>query len=203
MCKLSRRTIVLGASIVSVSAFFAGVPLSMADDATERASIDSDVNEAIANLYKQVPGSRGLVARSKGALIFPSVVSAGVGIGGQYGKGALRVHRRSVAYYSTVAASVGFQLGAQSRSMVFLFMTDDALSRFENSSGWDVGGDASVAVVKTGANGAVDLSTANQPVVALIYGNAGLMYDLSLNGTKVSKLDISGATGESTGSSQP
>ncbi len=132
-------------------------------------------------------------------LIFPSVVKAGLGIGGQYGKGALRVGSRSVRYYSTAAASFGLQAGAQSRSMAFLFMTDEALTKFKNSNGWDAGGDASVAVIKTGANGAVDLKTATQPVIAVVYGNTGLMADLSLQGTKVSKLDISPSA--STGSS--
>jgi lipid-binding SYLF domain-containing protein len=187
--------------VLSVIALVGGAPLpAAADDASDRASIDKDVKDAIANMYKTVPGSQDLAAKSKGMLIFPSVVKAGVVVGGEYGKGALRVKDRTVGYYSTAGASFGLQLGATARSMAFLFMTDEALAKFKNSSGWDAGGDASVTLVKTGANGAVDLTTANQPVVALIYGNTGLMGDLSLGGTKVSKLDI-GTPSEATGSS--
>jgi lipid-binding SYLF domain-containing protein len=194
------RRITLAFSVIGI---LGGAPLpAAANDASDRAAIDRDVNNAIANMYKSVPGSKELAAKSKGMLIFPSVVKAGVVVGGQYGKGALRVQNRTVAYYSTAAASFGLQLGAQERSMAFLFMTNDALSRFEKSNGWDAGGDASVALLKQGANSAINLSTENHPVVALIYGNTGLMADLSLEGTKVSKLDIGApSANEATGSS--
>jgi lipid-binding SYLF domain-containing protein len=200
MKKLSRMTLVLGVLVWGAIGILAGAaPPAVADDASDRASIDKDVNAAIADMYKDVPGSKDLAGKAKGMLVFPSVVKAGVVVGGEYGKGALREQNRSVGYYSTAAASFGLQIGAQARSVVFLFMTNEALSKFKNSSGWDAGADASVALVKTGANGAIDLTTASQPVIALIWGNQGLMADLSLQGTKVSKLDIAPAT--ATGSS--
>ena len=190
MSKLARFAIAL-----SVIAIFGSAPVmrAVADDTSDRAKIDSDVKAAVAELYKTVGGSKELAAKSKGMLVFPSVVKAGFGVGAQYGKGALLIKRRPVAYYSTAAASFGFQAGAQARSLVFMFMTDEALRKFQNSQGWDVGGDATVTAVKTGANGALDFSTVNQPVVAIAYGNSGLMADLSLKGTKVSKLDLSPA----------
>lgn len=196
MIKLARIAITL-----SVIAIFGGAPFAraFADDASDRAKIDSDVKAAVAELYKTVGGSKELAAKSKGMLVFPSVVKAGFGVGAQYGKGALLIKQRPVAYYSTAAASFGFQAGAQARSLVFMFMTDEALRKFQNSNGWDVGGDATVTAVKTGANGALDFSTVNQPVVAIAYANSGLMADLSLKGTKVSKLDLS--PGEASGSS--
>lgn len=196
MTKLARFAIAL-----SVIAVFAGAPLvrAVADDASDRAKIDADVKEAVANLYKTVGGSKELAQKSKGMLVFPSVVKAGLGVGGQYGKGALLIKGRPVGYYSTAAASFGFQAGAQARSLVFMFMTDEALQKFQNSKGWDVGGDATVTAVKTGVNGALDFSTVNQPVVAIAYANSGLMADLSLKGTKVSKLDL--APSEASGSS--
>jgi lipid-binding SYLF domain-containing protein len=95
-----------------------------------------------------------------------------------------------VGYYSTTSASVGLQAGAQSKSLIFLFMTQDALDKFRNSDGWAAGVDASVALVKMGANGTVDTTTATAPVEAFILTNAGLMADVSLAGTKVSKLKI-------------
>src|SRR5690242_8825611 len=141
MSKLARFAIAL-----SIIAIFGGAPVvrALADDASERAKIDADVKEAVANLYKTVGGSKELAAKSKGMLVFPSVYKAGLGVGGQYGKGALLINQRPVAYYSTAAASFGFQAGAQARSLVFMFMTDEALKKFRNSQGWDVGGDATV-----------------------------------------------------------
>jgi lipid-binding SYLF domain-containing protein len=163
---------------------------SEAPNPSKRQSINASVDETISRLYTTVPGSRELVGKARGVLVFPSVVQAGFIVGGQYGEGALRVGGSTVGYYSTVSASVGLQAGAQSKAIVFLFMTQDALDKFRNSEGWSVGGDASVAIVKMGANGVVDTTTATAPVEVFVLTNAGLMGDLSLAGTKVSRLKI-------------
>ena len=153
-----------------------------------RRSIDADVDSTIQRLYSTVGGSRELVAKSRGVLIFPSVIQAGFIVGAQYGKGALRVGGSSVGYYSTTSGSFGLQAGAQSKALIFLFMTQDALDKFRNSDGWAAGADASVALVKMGANGTIDTTTATKPVEAIVLTNAGLMADVSLQGTKVSRL---------------
>ncbi|NTZ86951.1 hypothetical protein FCJ61_29165 [Burkholderia metallica] len=158
--------------------------------ASKRESIDASVNATLSRLYSTVPGSRELVAKSRGVLVFPNVLQAGFIIGGQSGNGALRVGGSTVGYYNTSSLSVGLQAGAQSKAVVFLFMTQDALDSFRKSEGWSAGADASVAVVKMGANGAVDSNTATAPVEVLVLTNAGLMGDLSVNGTKVTKLHI-------------
>jgi hypothetical protein len=110
--------------------------------------------------------------------------------GGQYGEGALRVGGRTVGFYSTAAGSFGLQIGAQSKALVFLFMTQESLDEFLSSQGWAVGANATVAVLKVGANGAIDSSTATSPVQAFVLTNAGLMAGISLEGTKVSRLLI-------------
>jgi lipid-binding SYLF domain-containing protein len=137
-----------------------------------------------------VPGSRELVSKARGVLVFPSVIQAGLIVGGQYGEGALRVGGTSVGYYSTASGSFGLQAGAQSKAIIFLFMTQDSLDKFRNADGWSVGGDASVALVKVGANGVIDTTTATAPVQVFVLTNTGLMGDLSLQGTKVSRLKI-------------
>ncbi|GAB6849741.1 YSC84-related protein [Paraburkholderia sp. A1RI_3L] len=159
-------------------------------NASKRHSIDASVDGTLSRLYQTVPGSRELVAKARGVLVFPSVIQAGFIVGGQYGEGALRVGGSSVGYYSTATGSFGLQAGAQSKAIVFLFMTQDSLDKFRSSDGWAVGGDASVALVKVGANGAIDSNTATAPVQVIVLTNAGLMGDLSLTGTKVSRLHI-------------
>ena len=151
-------------------------PEGAAASASKRQSIDASVNATLSRLYSTVPGSRELVAKSRGVLVFPNVLQAGFIVGGQSGNGALRVG--------------GSTVGSQSKAIVFLFMTQDALDSFRKSEGWAAGADASVAVVKVGANGAVDSNTATAPVEVLVLTNAGLMGDLSVNGTKVTKLNI-------------
>lgn len=160
------------------------------DPARRRVDIDADVDATMPRLYSAAPGSRELVAKASGMLVFPSVIAAGFGIGGQYGEGALRVHSASAGYYSIASISVGLQIGAQSKAIIFLFMTHDALDKFRKTDGWAGGVDASVAVLKAGVNGNIDVSAATGPVVAFVLTNTGLMANLTLEGTKVTRLKL-------------
>ncbi|MBB3260194.1 lipid-binding SYLF domain-containing protein [Paraburkholderia bannensis] len=155
-----------------------------------RREIDASVDGALTRLYSTVKGSRELLSKARAVLVFPEVIGAGIGVGGQYGKGALRAGGRSVGYFSTTAGSLGFQLGAQSRAVFYAFMTQGAYDRFRNSSGWAAGADGTVALVKMGANGTIDTTTAVNPIEAIVLTNAGLMAGVSLEGSKVSRLDI-------------
>jgi lipid-binding SYLF domain-containing protein len=160
------------------------------DPAAKRRSIDAEVTSALSKLYAQASGSRELVAKSKGVLVFPSVVTAGFVVGGSYGEGALRMGGHTEGYYSTVAGSLGLLAGAESKAVYILFMTQEALDKFRNSSGWTAGADASVTLVNVGADASVDTRTAQQPVVGYVLSNAGLMANLSLDGTKITKLKL-------------
>ncbi len=165
-------------------------PSTPSTDASKRQSIDASVDGTMSRLFTTVKGSRELVSKARGVLVFPSVLQVGFVVGGQYGEGALRVGGSSVGYYSTISGSFGLQAGAQSKAIVFLFMTQDSLDTFRNADGWSAGGDASVALVKMGANGAIDTTTATAPVEVFVLTNTGLMADISLQGTKVSRLKI-------------
>jgi lipid-binding SYLF domain-containing protein len=163
---------------------------SAATDASKRQQIDAAVDGTLSKLFSTVQGSKELVSKAQGVLVFPSVKKAAFIVGANYGEGALRINGMTTGYYSTAAASFGFQAGVQSTAVIFLFMTHDALEEFRSAKGWSVGGDASVSVAKVGANGALDTTTLNSQVVAIVMTNAGLMADLSLAGTKVTKLDL-------------
>jgi len=167
-----------------------GNPSTPSTDASKRQSIDASVDGTMSRLFTTVKGSRELVSKARGVLVFPSVLQAGFIVGGQYGEGALRVGGGTVGYYSTVSGSLGLQAGAQSKAIIFLFMTQDSLDTFRNADGWSAGGDASVALVKMGANGAIDTTTATAPVEVFVLTNTGLMADISLQGTKVTRLKI-------------
>jgi len=180
-------------SILTIALAVSGCTTTGMSDTTggqtdSRQTINAGVDSTLTRLFTSANGSRELVSKARGVLVFPSVIDAGIGVGGQYGEGALRMGGRTVGYYSTATASIGWQIGAQSRAIVFMFMTDDALNRFRNSQGWSAGGDASVAVLKIGANGEVDTSTASSQVDAFVLTNDGLMAGVSLDGTKVTRL---------------
>jgi lipid-binding SYLF domain-containing protein len=155
---------------------------------TRHADIDTAATEAIGRLHNNVKGSRDLMNRAAGVLVFPSVVAAGLGIGGEYGRGVLHVKGAPVGYYSIASVSIGLQAGAQTKTVALLFMTEDALTRFRNSNGWSAGADASVAVLKAGANGEIEVTPGAGPVVALVTTNAGLMANMTLEGTKITPL---------------
>jgi lipid-binding SYLF domain-containing protein len=159
-------------------------------DAGKRQTINAGVDSTLTRLYDTVHGSRELVDKAQGVLVFPSVIAAGFWVGGQYGQGALRVAGHTTGYYSIAAGSFGLQIGAQSKAIVLMFMTQDALNKFRASQGWAAGADATVALVKIGANGNVDTSTATNPVQAFVLTNEGLMAGVSLEGSKISRLVI-------------
>ena len=163
-----------------------GSEMAQAKSAQE---IDVSVDVAIDEFAQQVKGGKEFLASSKGVLVFPSVLKAGVGIGGEYGEGALRIGGKTVDYYSTAAASFGFQLGAQSKRIVLVFMQDDALKKFRGSKGWEDGVDGSVALITVGAGGAIDTSNIKDPIIGFVFSNKGLMYNLTLEGSKYTKID--------------
>lgn len=158
---------------------------AMAASAVE---IDAKVDVTLSKFYEEVPAAKALAKKAKGMLVFPSVIKAGFGIGGEYGEGALRIGGKTADYYSTAAASIGFQFGAQSKAIILMFMTKEALSKFRNSDGWEVGVDGSVALVKIGAGGSIDTSNIEDPVIGFVFGQKGLMYNLTLEGSKMTKI---------------
>lgn len=157
--------------------------------AASKDEIDAQVRQAIEAFYKHTSAGKELAQKAKGMLVFPSVIKAGIGIGGEYGEGSLLIKDKPVAYYSLASASIGFQLGAQARTQIVLFMNDDVLTSFRNARGWQAGVDGSVALATLGAGGAIDTETAKEPIIGFIFSNKGLMYNLTFQGSKISKLD--------------
>jgi lipid-binding SYLF domain-containing protein len=157
-------------------------------EAASGAAIDADVRETMTDFFTRVRGARELVGRSAAVLVFPSVIKAGIGIGGEYGEGALLTRERTMDYYNIVSASIGFQLGAQARSVIIVFVTPEALASFRRTYGWKVGVDASVAIVTVGAGGSIDTSRIASPIVGFIFDNKGLMYNLTLEGSKITRI---------------
>jgi lipid-binding SYLF domain-containing protein len=174
----------LSLSAVMIALFLFAAPANAAS-ATE---IDHEVDKTL-EAFKKIEGAKAFLPIAKGMLVFPKVYKAGIGIGGEYGEGALRVGGKSVDYYSTAAASIGFQLGAQAKSIIVLFTNESALNKFRESEGWKVGVDGSVALVDLGAGKALDTNNIKDPVIGFIFGQKGLMYNLTLEGSKFTKLD--------------
>ena len=154
-----------------------------------RRGIDVAVDLAMGELFTNVQGSRAVFDAAQAVLVFPEVLTAGLVVGGSHGNGALRKGTTTLGYYSLNSGSVGLLAGAQKRTLFIFFMTEDALNRFARSDGWTVGGDASIVVLDVGAMARLDKG--NRPaILGLVRSQQGLMADLSLDGTKISRLVV-------------
>ena len=194
MTTFKLRTLATVTAVAAASVLFAGCTTTRPGDSgtssSSRTSIDAQVDASLSKLYQTVPGSREMVGKAAGVLVFPSVVGASLGVGAEYGRGALRTGGRTQAYYSTTAGSIGFQAGAQSTAVIYVFNTQESLAKFRASKGWTAGADATVAVANIGANGAVDTNTVRQPVVGFVLTNVGLEAGVSVSGAKITEISL-------------
>lgn len=158
--------------------------------ASSKAGVDAQADSTLARLYSHVPGAREMGANAKGILVFPAVVGGSFVVGAEYGRGSLRSSDAARRYYSIAMGSVGWQAGAQSKAIVYMFTTTQALDAFRASKGWTAGVDATVAVANVGANGTIDTTTLQQPVVSFVLANAGLELGASLQGAKITELQL-------------
>ena len=165
-----------------------GLLLSTQAGAASKAEIDANVADALTKFYATSPAGEILSKQAAGMLVFPRVIKAGIGIGGEYGEGALIVGGETVAYYNTASASIGFQLGAQVKSQVIMFMDHEALDKFRNSDGWEAGVDGSVALIEFGAAEEISSNSIRQPIIGFIFSNKGLMYNLTFEGSKMTQI---------------
>ncbi len=165
------------------------VPLAQEGaQAEEREVIDTRVRLARAQLVETVPGARELLEQAKGVLIMPNIVKGGLIVGGAYGEGALQISEETVGYYALAAASVGFQLGLESSKQALFFMTDASLEKFRRSQGWQAGVDAKVTVPGDGLSAQLNTTSREAPVIAVVFGQDGLMAGATVEGAKYSPI---------------
>ena len=178
----------MAAGLLVAFALFSGAVFFDAAEAASAQEINIRVDAALKQFHQEVEGGSAFLKAAKGVLVFPRVIKAGFGIGGEYGEGALRIGGDTIEYYSTAAASIGFQLGAQAKSVLIVFLDTNALEQFRNSSGWKAGVDGSVALVELGAGKDINTVNIKDPIVGFIFGNKGLMFNLTLEGSKFTKI---------------
>jgi lipid-binding SYLF domain-containing protein len=162
---------------------------SVAARADSKQEIDVAVKDTLQRFTQANPQHGELLRKAAGVLVFPRITKAGAGIGGEHGSGSLLKGGEIVNYYSMTSASLGLTLGAGQRSEVLLFMTREALNKFEASNSFNVGVDAQVAVVSQGAGGGYDTETMKKPILGFVFDEKGLLGDLSLKGTKIKKIE--------------
>ena len=152
------------------------------------AVLDARTDRTLQYMFQQYPGTRDLYSRASGTLVVPLVTEAGLGLGGSYGEGALRVRDVSVDYYSVTSGSAGLQIGAQQYSFALFFMTDESLRAFRASPGWAAGADIEYVLNDVGDTFRAETTTTRAPVIAVVFAQAGLRLGASLEGTKYTRI---------------
>jgi lipid-binding SYLF domain-containing protein len=157
--------------------------------AATKPEINASVGVALERFATGVRGGEDFLKAAKGVLVIARIKQAGFVVGGKYGNGALRIGGKSVGYYNLAAGSVGLQIGAQEFNVLLCFMDEKALKKFRASEGWQVGVDGQVTLVDVGAGGSVDTTKLKEPIVGFVFGQKGLMADVSLEGLKFTKIN--------------
>ena len=183
MDRFSRRTFI---TTLGGGALLAGCGNGL--NSNGATTIDARVEATLAQMYREVPESGALVEKAVGMLVMPLVTEAGFGFGGAFGRGALIVGGATVDYYAQAKASFGLQLGAQQYAHVLFFLTEDSLADFRTSTGWVAGADIKYAVATEGGRFSADTITTATPVVAVVFGTAGLIVGASLEGAKYTRI---------------
>lgn len=151
------------------------------------AQIDARVDATQTYLFNRYPGTQDLASRAAGVLYMPLITEAGLIWGGSYGRGALRIQGATVDYYSATKASVGLQIGAQQYAHALFFMTPAALEQFRRSQGWAAAADLRYATPEEGAT-IGKATTEIDPVIALVFGQQGLIAGATLSGVKYTRI---------------
>jgi lipid-binding SYLF domain-containing protein len=173
----------------AISAITLAISTSSVSLAASKATINRDAKATLDKLYKNNPGAKALGDKSVGVLVFPSIVKGGFIIAGQFGDGALRRNGKSVAYYRSLAASYGFQAGAQAFGYVLFFMDDDSLRYLDNSAGFELGTGPSLVVLDSGFGKNFSTTTLQKGIYAFIFDQKGLMGGVDIQGTKITKIN--------------
>lgn len=177
----------LGAILATGAA--ATIPAGNKAQAATAADLDKDALQALQKLYALNSTAKKLSETAKGILVFPSIIKAGLVFGGAYGEGELITSNQVENYYNSVSASWGLQAGAQSYSYVVFLMTDSSLRYLRETRGLEIGVGPTVVVADEGVAKNLSSSTLKDDAYAFIFGQAGLMASLSIEGTKITRIN--------------
>lgn len=151
--------------------------------------LDKDSRQALQTLYGTQPSAETLSNAAKAVLVFPNIIKAGLVFGGSYGEGVLIEGPTIVDYYNSITGSWGLQAGAQSYGYAVFLMTDEAVEYIKETKGWEIGVGPTVVVVDEGVAKNLSTSSLKDHAYAFIFSQQGLMAGVSIEGTKISRID--------------
>ncbi|WP_107852623.1 lipid-binding SYLF domain-containing protein [Oceanimonas marisflavi] len=176
-------------ALILAAAFFVLPAVNNQAVAATAEDLDRDSRQALQTLYRTEPIAESFSHTAKGVLVFPNMVKAGLVFGGSYGEGVLIKGDSTVDYYNSVSGSWGLQIGAQTYGYAVFLMTEEAVSYVEDTQGWELGVGPTVVVVDEGVAKNLSTSSLQHDAYAFIFSQQGLMAGLSIEGTKISRIN--------------
>jgi len=160
--------------------------LTLAEDSARE--IDSDANGALSVFYNEVNGGKQYLEKAKGYVVFPDVKEVGFFVGGKYGEGALRVNSITKGYYSITSASMGFQMGMQTYSLIIVFTSDAALKKFMNDDDWETDMDFNMAMADWNNDEELDDIDFGSNMIGFVFDSTGMMGNITMEGTRFERI---------------
>lgn len=185
MVTIRRNFIGYAAALTAMSSLVLAAP-AYADTAEE---LNAQAAAALENLYSTNPVAKNISEKAEAVLVFPNIVKAGLVFGGAYGEGVLEEDGKVVDYYNSVTGSWGLQAGAQSYGYAVFLMNDEAVDYIRKTDGWEVGVGPTVVVVDEGAAKNLSTTTLQDDAYAFVFNQQGLMAGVSIEGSKITKID--------------
>ncbi|CAG5068799.1 hypothetical protein DYBT9623_01531 [Dyadobacter sp. CECT 9623] len=140
----------------------------------------NDFNEMQENIPAQ------LLNMSKGIIIVPKMINAGLMLGGKYGRGLAMVKKENgewsdPVFITITGGSIGAQIGVQSVDLVLVFKNSKTLMEIGKGS-FTLGGDLSVAAGPMGRSSSAQTDYKLEAEVYSYSRSKGLFAGITLNG---------------------
>jgi lipid-binding SYLF domain-containing protein len=166
-------------------------PAFAAFTAEDAAELNTEAKATLEQFKAETKGADEVLANAKGLLVCPKIYKAGLGVGAEYGKCVLTKGAGEHLYYGSTGIKAGMIAGAEAHSMILAINTDEALAKFTSGEReWEFGADVSIAVATIGAGGDIDTTNLKKDIVSFIFGEKGLMADVTWEGSRFKKLDV-------------
>lgn len=148
------------------------------------AAVISDFSE----MKESIPSQ--LLAISKGIIIVPKMINAGLVVGGKHGRGLAMVKKDNgewsdPVFISITGGSFGPQIGVQAVDLVLVFKSSKTLTEIGKGS-FTLGGDLSVAAGPMGRSSSASTDYKLEAEVYSYSRSKGLFAGITLNGAALS-----------------
>jgi len=165
-------------------------PVTQANASSASGSrIAGESRAALHDLYAQSPAARRLGHRSAGVLVFPKILKGAFVFGAEGGNGALFNSGEQVrGFYQTAGGSWGLQAGLEKSGYALFLLNPADVRHLNDANGWEVGSNPNLVIVDRGTAATLTTKTADKGVVAFVFNQKGLMGDLSVKGSKITRI---------------